>query len=273
MNTGNGNMKNVKKNEPLNHIPRELLQACDTNSKHNKNLSLQAIGLLCNIRSYAESWDLHKTELYKRYAKNKEASVRRAWDELVENDYIVQLKRREGNKYKYIYYVTVYPFTEQDIAEIEKNEGAKTVKDFSHKAKSAANQEDLGSGFSRPQIQDLKSKTSKPRTKRKQIKDNTKEDITNKLDNVDGVDGTHGEELNSHPNHPNHESNNSITLDFKEYMRLRESERRHNDDEDIKRAILEQLPDKITSYICNFDLEEVNLLKEYLLISKSAYND
>src|SRR5699024_3394758 len=94
-----------------------------------------------------------------------------------------------------------------------------------------------------------------------------------KLDNVDGVDGTHGEELNSHPNHPNHESNNSVTLDFKEYMRLRESERRHNDDEDIKRAILEQLPDKITSYICNFDLEEVNLLKEYLLISKSAYND
>lgn len=56
-------------------------------------------------------------------------------------------------------------------------------------------------------------------------------------------------------------------------MRLRESERRHNNDEDIKRAILEQFPEKITSYICNFDLEEVNLLKEYLLISKSAYND
>lgn len=274
MSTGNGNIKNFKKNVPFEQIPRELLQACDTNSKHNKNLSLQAIGLLCNIRSYAESWDLHKTELYKRYAKNKEASVRRAWDELVENDYIVQLKRREGNKYKYIYYVTVYPFTESDIAEIEKNEGAKTVKDFSHKAKTAANQDNLGSGFSSPQIQDLNSKTSKPRTKRKQIKDNTKEDITNKLNNVDGMDGTHGEETNTHTNHTNHEeSNNSITLDFKEYMRLRESERRHNNDEDIKRAILEQFPEKITSYICNFDLEEVNLLKEYLLISKSAYND
>src|SRR5699024_11940031 len=87
----------------------------------------------------------------------------------------------------------------------------------------------------------------------------------------DGMDGTHGEETNTHTNHTNHEeSNNSITLDFKEYMRLRESERRHNDDEDIKRAILEQFPEKITSYICNFDLEEVNLLKEYLLISKRS---
>lgn len=128
MSTGNGNIKNFNKNVPYEQIPRELLQACDTNSKHNKNLSLQAIGLLCNIRSYAETWDLHKTELYKRYAKNKEASVRRAWDELVECGYIVQLKRREGNKYKYIYYVTVYPFTSKDIEEIEEKKALKLSK-------------------------------------------------------------------------------------------------------------------------------------------------
>lgn len=272
MSTGNGNIKNFKKNVPFEQIPRELLQACDTNSKHNKDLSLQAIGLLCNIRSYAESWDLHKTELYKRYAKNKEASVRRAWDELVENDYIVQLKRREGNKYKYIYYVTVYPFTEKDIAEIEKNEGAKTVKDFSHKAKKAVDQENLGSGFSRPQNQDLNFKTSKPRDKRIQIKENTKEENTNIKEEVNVVNGMHGESDDNHSNHSNH-NDNSITIDFKEYMRLRESERINNDNEDIKKAILEQFPDRLTSYICNFDLEEVNLLKDYILISKTAYND
>jgi hypothetical protein len=284
MSTGNGNIKNFKKNVLYEQIPRELLQACDTNSKHNKNLSLQAIGLLCNIRSYAESWDLHKTELYKRYAKNKEASVRRAWDELVENDYIVQLKRREGNKFKYIYYVTVYPFTEKDIKEIEQKEGAKTVKDFSPKTKKASEQENLGSGFSRPQIQDLNFKTSKPRGKREQIKDITNKDITNEIDGMNGVNDIYGEnetdefdEQNhaNHSNQPQHD-NNTISIDFNEYLRLKEQQRgmdAREDDDDIKEATLEQFPERLKNYIMNFKLEEVQLLKEYLLISKTSYNN
>ncbi|MEB6279119.1 hypothetical protein [Staphylococcus gallinarum] len=282
MSTGNGNIKNFKKNVPYEQIPRELLQACDTNSKHNKNLSLQAIGLLCNIRSYAESWDLHKTELYKRYAKNKEASVRRAWDELVANDYIVQLKRREGNKYKYIYYVTVYPFTEKDIKEIEKKEGAKTVKDFSPKSKKAIEQENLDSGFSRPQIQDLNFKTSKPRAKREQIKDITNKDITNEKNGMNGVNDIYGEkdvdnilQSESHSNHSQHD-NNTITLDFNEYMRLKEHQRSiasSEHEEDIKYAILEQFPERLKHYIMNFTLTEVELLKDYILIGKTSYND
>lgn len=36
-----------------------------------KEISLQALGLLVNVMSYADTWDLHKTELYKRYKKIK----------------------------------------------------------------------------------------------------------------------------------------------------------------------------------------------------------
>ena len=39
-------------------------------------ISLEALGLLVNLWSYdGETWDLHKTELYKRYAKIKKSSV------------------------------------------------------------------------------------------------------------------------------------------------------------------------------------------------------
>lgn len=272
MSTGNGNIKNFRKDVPFEQIPRELLQACDTNSKHNKGLSLQAIGLLCNLRSYAESWDLHKTELYKRYAKNKEASVKRAWDELVESEYIVQLKIREGNKNKYIYYVTVYPFTKEDIKEIEKNEGAKAVKNFTNPRKTLSEQEDLSLRFSSPQNQDLKSQTSKPRTNIKQMKDITKEDITNIIEDNNEVHEVNGEELTNHPDNPNHSDTNMVSIDFKEYMRLREAERMNSNNEDIKLVMLEQFPEDLKNYMCNFELEEIKLLKEYLLIGKSSYN-
>lgn len=282
MSTGNGNIKNFNKNVPYEQIPRELLQACDTNSKHNKNLSLQAIGLLCNIRSYAETWDLHKTELYKRYAKNKEASVRRAWDELVECGYIVQLKRREGNKYKYIYYVTVYPFTSKDIEEIEEKEGAKTVKSFSPKSKKS--DENLDSGFSRPQIQDLNFKTSKPRAKREQIKEKTNKDITNKINDVNGMNDICTEtnqstdnSKNNHSIHSNHASHNpnTVTLDFNDFMKLKDNQVKtdtQSDDSDVKHAILEQFPEQLKHYLFNFSTDEVELLKEYLLIGKSSFN-
>ncbi|WP_426457245.1 hypothetical protein [Staphylococcus cohnii] len=272
MSTGNGNIKNFRKDVPFEQIPRELLQACDTNSKHNKGLSLQAIGLLCNLRSYAESWDLHKTELYKRYAKNKEASVKRAWDELVENEYIVQLKIREGNKNKYIYYVTVYPFTKEDIKEIEKNEGAKAVKTFTNPRKSLSEQEDLSLRFSRPQNQDLKTKTSKPRTNIKQMKDITNEDITNIREDNNEMHEVNGDNAANHSNNANHSDTNMVSIDFKEYMRLREAERMNNNSDDIKLVILEQFPEDLRNYMSNFDLEEIKLLKEYILIGKSSYN-
>lgn len=89
--------------------------------KNNPNpISLEALGLLVNLWSYdVTSWDLHKTELYKRYAKNKKTSVGSAWDELVEAKYIHEFKFRNGRKWEYIYYYRPEPFSKSEIQEIE----------------------------------------------------------------------------------------------------------------------------------------------------------
>ena len=95
------------------------------------NLSLQAIGLLANLTSMPDSWVLHKTELYTRYAKNGRRSVLSAWNELIENNYIIQFKKRDGKSYDYIYYHNQEGFTVEDIKKIEEMEGT-TVWDGKH---------------------------------------------------------------------------------------------------------------------------------------------
>lgn len=64
-------IKNINNVKPFETIPRKLLQQCDKKRSHteSKPLSLQAIGLLCNLQSYPENWEIHKTELYNRYEK------------------------------------------------------------------------------------------------------------------------------------------------------------------------------------------------------------
>ena len=122
-----GNVKKFIKEKGYESLNRSMLQDED-------NLSLQAIGLLANLTSYSDTWVIHKTELYNRFAKNKRKSVQNAWAELVENNYIVQLRKRNGSKYDYIYYHSQIPFDENDIKEIEEYEGVpiwngKTSKD------------------------------------------------------------------------------------------------------------------------------------------------
>src|SRR5699024_6487008 len=132
------NIKNYSKDKGFEIIPRGLLQ--------HENLSLQAIGLLCNLQSYPEDWNLHKTELYTRFKKNKKTSVSNAWDELVNENYIVQLRRRDGKKWNYIYYFNLEPFTEDQVKEIEDAEQAKSM---SFKTgNTEKNENDLGCGFS-----------------------------------------------------------------------------------------------------------------------------
>lgn len=82
-----------------------------------KNLSLQALGLIVNLWSYdVTTWELHKTELYKRFVKNKETSVRTAWTELMENKYIVEFKYRVGRSWDYVYYYNIKAYTEEQVA-------------------------------------------------------------------------------------------------------------------------------------------------------------
>ena len=99
-------------------VPNETAKAVET--KHNENpISLQALGLIVNLWSYnVETWELHKTELYNRFGKNARTSVSKAWDELVENNYIVEFKYRKGNKWDYVYYYNILPYTAEEIEQL-----------------------------------------------------------------------------------------------------------------------------------------------------------
>lgn len=226
MASGKIKIKNFPDDVPFEKIPRELLQSCDTNSVHNKNMSLQAIGLLCNIRSYADTWDLHKTELYKRYAKNKEFSVRSAWDELVENNYIIQLKVRDGSKWVYIYYANVHPFTQEEIQEIEQSEGGKTVKKFA-------------------------APYSKKETEKKDEKTDEKEQHSTSSE----------------------DKSREVPIDLGDYFEGNEKSKRQSDDEEIKEVEVSSLPSQLKSYLMNFTLDELKIIKASLLIGKTIYNN
>jgi hypothetical protein len=94
-------------------VPNQTAKAVE------KEISLQALGLIVNLWSYnVEVWELHKTELYKRYSKNKETSVKTAWNELVEAKYIIEFKYRDGKRWEYEYHYKIEPFTLEEIQNI-----------------------------------------------------------------------------------------------------------------------------------------------------------
>ena len=102
-------IKRFSKSKGYESIPRELLQS--------KELTLEAIGLLCNMTSYPDTWVLRKTELRRRFV-NKEKVVDRIWDELVRANYIIQFRKRVGRIYEYQYFFNVEKFTVQEIQEM-----------------------------------------------------------------------------------------------------------------------------------------------------------
>lgn len=180
----NGLMKKVDP-KAYEIIPRTLLQ--------HERLSLQAIGLLCNLQSYPEDWKLYKSELYKRFPKNKETSVRNAFNELVEEKYIVEIKERDGKRWVYTYYFRTEPFTEEEIREIYSMHGLEISDSDSQEENNDDNNENLGTRFpspqqkkeenletcfSSPQNEVPKMKTSKPRSNRIHNKEITQKENT-----------------------------------------------------------------------------------------------
>jgi hypothetical protein len=111
-------MKKIALKEKYVQVPNETAKAVE--AKALAPISLQALGLITNIWSYdVESWELYKSELYKRYAKNKETSVRSAWNELVEAKYIVEFNFRDSNgHFSNVYYYRIEPFTNEEIEAI-----------------------------------------------------------------------------------------------------------------------------------------------------------
>ena len=210
-------IKNISNEKPFEVIPRELLQSCDKKRKdtNNKALSLEAIGLLCNLQSYPEGWELHKTELYNRYEKNGKSKVMRIWDELVEAGYIIQFKIRSGNNYEYHYYFSVYGITEEQIKEKEEYHQAKVQNKFkldfrkSEVQKSEGNQDNLD--FSNSEVQTGKSSLGSPKPEANIIhnQDNTHEDNTHE-------DNTHyNQEENSGSSSINNDLLNKLKKEFK----------------------------------------------------------
>lgn len=110
MDTETGRIIQYKKNKGFESIPRELLQ--------DENLSLEAIGLLSHICSLPETWKIYKTQLYKKFKKNKRTSVQRIWKELVESGYILEFRKREGKKYIYEYVYSLTPFSKDEIFDV-----------------------------------------------------------------------------------------------------------------------------------------------------------
>lgn len=112
-------IKKVKQEKEYVQIPNETARLCEI--RNGGKLSLQAIGLLTDLWSYdQDKWELHKTELYKRFGKNKETSVRSAWDELKENGFILEYKVRKGKTPEYFYALNCEPISAEQKEEIER---------------------------------------------------------------------------------------------------------------------------------------------------------
>lgn len=93
-------------------IPVSTAQAVQSTSENP--VSLSALGLLVNLLSYPATWELYKTELYKRFAENKERSVKAAWDNLMAANYIIEFRYRSGKKWEYVYYYRRVPFSPEE---------------------------------------------------------------------------------------------------------------------------------------------------------------
>lgn len=88
---------------------------------NEQTLKLSALGLLVNLASYPPTWELSKTELYKRFAHDGEKSVKSAWRDLEEANYIIEFKYRVGKKYEYVYYFRMTPFSKEEKEQILKD--------------------------------------------------------------------------------------------------------------------------------------------------------
>jgi hypothetical protein len=112
-----GQMRKFYEEKDYLQVPNKTALAPE--SKENP-ISLQALGLLVNICSYSDRYDLHKTQLYKRFIKNKETSVKGAWAELMETGYILEFKVRVGRNYEYIYYYAIKPYSQDQRERAER---------------------------------------------------------------------------------------------------------------------------------------------------------
>ncbi|MGX7197722.1 hypothetical protein [Enterococcus olivae] len=102
-----GSLLKFSRNKGYESIPRELAQ--------NEQLSYEARGLLISIASYPESFKLYKSELYKRSIKNSRRKIDKCWQELIEEGYILQFRKRDGKSFIFSYLFSMEPFLVEDM--------------------------------------------------------------------------------------------------------------------------------------------------------------
>lgn len=162
-------------------VPNSTAKAVE--EKNNVSpISLEALGLIVNLWSYdVTKWEVRKTELYKRFGKNKKTSVMNAWDDLVKNDYIIEFKYRVGRKWEYVYIYRIEPFSKEEkekkIAECVELTGVRSTSDFE---KLKMNSSKCAS--QNQQISNIKEKQDT--TKKDNIKDIGNKEIESPLENL-----------------------------------------------------------------------------------------
>lgn len=247
-----GNVKKYQKDKGFESINRNMLQ--DT-----ENLSIDSIGLLAHLTSYPDNWKLYKTELYTRFAKSKRSKIESAWKELVREKYIVQLRKRVGPKWEYIYYHNQQRFTDEDINSIAELENAEIWDGKMSKPKQQSNPSkeephDINV-YPTVDFQQLESNSSKPTPN---ILTSKEINYKNKsLDNIDTKD----------TNQPNIENqfSNSLT----EEQRLKEKEMY------MQNAFYENqeyVPEKIANMLKVFSASTVQAKEYYQIILLAKKN-
>lgn len=248
MATGKGNIKNFSKDRGFEVIPRDLLQHCDKRKHGTDGLSLEAIGLLVNLQSYPEDWEINKTELYNRYSKNGRRKVESAWDLLVEKKYIVQFKKRNGRKYDYVYYFSVEPFNDEMIRSIEETEQTKAESNFKLKSANTTpdNEEDLDCTECTPQNEHSNMDSPKRTDKKEHSHYNTQQQNTDITD-----EQSEKSDKENHSNHSNHDSNSNIEFDY----------------------YTDELPDLIKTVLKPFKISEIKMIKKLIRKSLNYVNE
>ncbi|MET1995582.1 hypothetical protein [Enterococcus faecium] len=105
-----GSILKFNRNKGYESIPRELSQ--------NENLSYEARGLLISLASYPDNFKVYKGELYKRSEKNGRRKIDRVWEELVNEGYILQFRKRQKTTFIFSYIFSMDPFNVEDIVSI-----------------------------------------------------------------------------------------------------------------------------------------------------------
>ena len=85
------------------------------------DLSLGARGLLAYLESLPDDAVFDPATLHESFEKNDKDSVESAWNELLENHFIIALPKGDASLKEHDYYFSQEGFSEEEIKEIQAN--------------------------------------------------------------------------------------------------------------------------------------------------------